>query len=113
MQDWEVAIEAAQEKKAEDIVVLNIGAISSFTDHFILCSGNSARQTQAIAGGVEEKLREAGLRPLGVEGRQVGQWILLDYGDFIVHIFTPEKREFFNLERLWNKAPRVAVPEPV
>jgi len=110
MQDWQVAAEAALSRKAEDVVVLDIGAISSFTDHFVICNGTNSRQTQAIAGAVEDTLRENGLRPLGIEGMQKGEWILMDYGDFIVHIFSPEKRTFFDLERLWKTAPRVEVP---
>jgi len=111
MQDWQVAAEAALSRKAEDVVMLDIGAISSFTDHFVICNGTNARQTQAIADAVEDALREAGLRPLGIEGAQKGEWVLMDYGDFIVHIFSPEKRAFFDLERLWKTAPRLEVPE--
>jgi len=111
MKDWQTAVEAAQSRKAEDVVVLDIGAISSFTDHFIICNGTNQRQTQAIAGAVEDALREEGLRPLGIEGMQKGEWILMDYGDLIIHIFSPEKRAFFDLERLWKTAPRLAVPE--
>ena len=111
MDNWEVAVQAAQSKKAEDVTVLNIGAVSSFADQFVICSGTNTRQTQAIADAVEDDLRNEGVRPLGVEGRQHGEWILMDYGDFIVHIFAPEKREFYGLERLWRNAPRLPVPE--
>lgn len=111
MQDWEVAVVAALSKKAEDITVLNIGAVSSFTEQFIICSGTNVRQTQSISDGVEEALREKGRKPLGVEGRQHGEWILMDYGDFIVHIFAPEQREHYNLERLWRNAPHLPLPE--
>ena len=108
--DWQVALEAAASRKAEDPVVLHIGAISSFTDYFILLTGNNQRQTQAIADSIEASLKERGLRPLGVEGRQSGEWVLMDYGDFVVHIFSPEKRTFYDLERLWKSAPRVPLP---
>ncbi len=111
MQDWEVAVQAAYSKKAEDVVVLDIGAVSTFTDHFVICSGASARQTQAISEAVERALRSEGYRPLGIEGRQHGGWVLMDYGAFVVHVFTPEKREFYDLERLWKKAPRLPLPE--
>lgn len=111
MQAWEIAVHAAQSKKAEDIRVLHIGEVSSFTEHFVLCNGTNPRQTQAIADAIEEALRAEGLKPLGVEGKSNGDWVLLDYGDFIVHIFTPEKRAFYDLERLWRGAPSVPVPE--
>lgn len=111
MQPWEVAVIAAQSKKAEDMTVLDIGAVSSFTEQFIICSGTNVRQTQAIAEAVEEELRQAGFKPLGVEGRQHGEWILMDYGDFIVHIFAPEQREHYGLERLWRNAPHLPLPE--
>ena len=111
MEHWQVAVRAAQSKKAEDIVVLEIGAVSSFAEHFIICSGSNPRQTTSIADGIEEALREVGFRPIGVEGRQAGEWVLMDYGDFIVHIFSPEKRDFYSLERLWKNAPRLPVPE--
>ena len=110
MQDWEVAVQAAYSKKAEDIVVLNVGEVSSLADHFVVCSGQSQRQTQAIADAVVDELRSEGWRPLGVEGHQRGDWILLDYGDLVVHVFTPEKRAFYDLERLWRAAPRVPTP---
>jgi ribosome-associated protein len=111
MEIWEIAAEAAQSRKAEDIVVLDIGKVSSFTDYFLLCTGTNIRQTQAIANAVQEKLRENGWRPMGVEGEQRGEWVLLDYGDMIVHVFTPDKRVYYDLERLWAKAPRLSVPE--
>ena len=111
MEPWQIAVEAARSKKAEDIVVLDIGKVSSFTDSFVVCTGTNVRQTQAIANAVQEKLREEGWRPMGVEGEQRGEWILVDYGDMLVHVFTPEKRAFYDLERLWSKAPRIPVPE--
>lgn len=111
MQDWKVAVQAAVSKKAEDAVVLEIGEVSSMADYFVLVSGTSSRQTQAIANGVQDALRAEGLRPLGVEGLQQGDWILLDYGDLVVHVFSAEKRRFYDLERLWKTAPRLPVPE--
>jgi ribosome-associated protein len=108
----ETAIEAAQDKKAADLVVLNLADICSFTDRFLICTGGSVRQTQAIADNVAEKLAEEGLKPSHIEGRTRGNWILMDYVDFVVHVFTPETREFYDLERLWRQGRRVAIPEP-
>ena len=102
------AVEAAFDKKALNLDVLQVGAITSIGDYFIICSGNSERQTQAIADGIESRLRESlRVRPLLVEGTTPGRWILMDYGDFIVHIFTEECRRFYGLERLWGDAPNV------
>ena len=111
MADWEVAVRAAQSKKAEDIVVLDILAVSSFTDAFVICSGSNQRQVQSIADGIETELKAAGVRPIGIEGYSNGGWVLMDYGDFVVHILLPESRKFYDLERLWKNAPRIPVPE--
>ncbi len=110
MQDWEVAVQAAISKKAEDIAVLDIGKVSSLADYFVVANGTNVRQNQAISEGIQEALRAEGLRPLGIEGQQNGEWILLDYGDMIIHVFSPEKRHFYDLERLWKNAPRIPVP---
>lgn len=111
MQDWEAAAQAALEKKAENVIILDIGQVSSLTGHFVVATGTNTRQTQAIAEGIRDDLRELGRRPLGVEGLNQGEWILLDYGDFLIHIFTPEKRGFYDLERLWSNAPRTVVSQ--
>jgi ribosome-associated protein len=111
MQDWEAAAQAALEKKAENVILLDIGKVSSLTGHFVVATGTTTRQTQAIADGILDNLRGRGLRPLGVEGMIQGEWILMDYGYFLVHIFTPEKRGFYDLERLWSNAPRTTVSE--
>lgn len=108
---WEIAARAAQARKAEDIVVLDISVLSSFTDVFLLCTGRSQRQLQAIADAIEDELRAEGWRPLGVEGRRDANWILMDYGDFVIHILTPEARKFYDIERLWRAAPRLPVAE--
>lgn len=110
MESWQLAVEAAQSRKAEDIVVLHIGEVSSLTEYFVVCSGTNTRQTQAIADAIEDRLREDGWRPMGVEGKQSGEWVLMDYGDLVVHIFSPQKRRFFELERLWRNAPQIPVP---
>jgi len=111
MADWKEAVRAAQSKQAQELVVLDIRGVSSFTDTFILCSGSNARQMQAISGAIEDSLKQTGSRPIGVEGYETAHWILMDYGDFIVHIFSEEARGFYDLERLWKNAVRVPVPE--
>ena len=103
-----IAVAAALDKKAFDLDVLAVGNLTSIADYFILCSAGSERQTQSIADNVIEKLRaEAHTKPLLVEGTPPGRWILLDFGDFIVHVFTEETRRFYGLERLWGDAPNV------
>jgi ribosome-associated protein len=106
------AAQAAQDKKAIDLAVLDVREVSSFTDFFIICSGQNVRQVKAIADAVEETLRKDAARPAHVEGYDRADWVLLDYFDFIVHVFTPTMREFYALERLWGSAERIAVPEP-
>jgi ribosome-associated protein len=103
------AARAADEKKAQDVLVLRLSAITEFTDYFIICSGNSTRQTQAIADAVTEELKKIKTRPMHTEGYNNGEWILIDYGAFVVHIFTGESRRFYDLERLWRDAERVEV----
>lgn len=104
------AVEAAGEKKAERVVVLRLSALTEFTDYFIICSGNSSRQTQAIADEVTEQLKKRhGLRPLSTEGYGNGEWILIDFGAFVAHIFTEDSRAFYDLERLWRDAEVVPV----
>ena len=100
-------VETVLDKKALEVDVLSVGDLTSIADYFILCSATNERQSQAIADGVEEKLRNGGIRPLMVEGSGTGRWILLDYGDFILHVFTEETRRFYSLERLWGDAPNV------
>jgi len=101
-----ISVKASQEKKAEDIQVLDLQDISSFTDYFVIMQGNSKRQNSAIYEGVEKALKEKNVRPLSIEGRENAEWILMDYGDFIIHIFSKEAREYFCLEKLWGDAPR-------
>jgi ribosome-associated protein len=100
-------MEAADGKQALDIVVLDLRAASGFTDFFVICSGANPRQIRAIADAVSEKLREEDVRPAHVEGYERSEWILLDYFDFIVHVFSKETRAFYALERLWGDADRV------
>ena len=101
---------AALDHKAIDLVILEVKKLSSFTDYFVITSGNSDRQVQAIASHIEEKLKKEGIHPLGVEGKQKGTWVLLDYGDVVIHVFYNPMREFYDLERLWSDAPRVDLP---
>jgi len=101
------AVAAAEDRKAVDLKVLHLGDVSGFTDYFLICSGTNERQVQAIADGVEERLRAERVRPLHVEGYNRAQWVLLDYGDLVVHVFQEEPRSFYALERLWSDAPDV------
>ena len=105
-----VAVAAAVDKKAFDLDVLSVGGLTSIADYFILTSASSERQAQAIADNVLERLRdELKVKPLLVEGSTPGRWILIDFGDFIVHVFTEDCRRFYGLERLWGDAPNVTV----
>jgi ribosome-associated protein len=103
------AIAAALDRKAEDMVVLDLTKASAFTDFFVICTATNRRQSQAIADAVKEALAKKGARPALVEGYEKGDWILIDYFDFIVHVFMPSAREFYSLERLWGDAERVEV----
>lgn len=106
------AIRAALDKKALDVVVLDLRKAGGFTDYFVICSGTSGRQIQAIADGVKTTLKtEVGERPVLAEGSEKSQWILLDYFDFVVHVFSRECRDFYSLERLWGNAERHDVSE--
>ena len=104
------AVQAAAEKKAIDIVVLDLREIASFTDYFVITSGTNERQVQAISDEVYETLKKAGTTAARVEGYKTAEWILLDYGDFIVHVFEQKSRSFYDLERLWRESTRVALP---
>ena len=104
----EVAVTAALDKKASGLEVLRVAELTSLADYFIICSGGTERQATAIADGIEEKLRvELQTKPRLVEGLTPGRWVVMDYGDFIVHVFTEETRAFYGLERLWGDAPDV------
>ena len=105
------AVRAALDKKAGDVVVLDLRDTPAFTDFFILCSGQSQRQVKAIADGVEDALRTAKVRPSHVEGYERAEWVLMDYFSFIVHVFTPQTRTFYSLERLWGDAERIEVSD--
>ena len=103
-----LAVTAALSRKAEGLKVFDLEAVSDFTDRFLICSGTNQRQVQAIADAIVKDLRQAGLRPLHVEGYDHAHWILLDFGgDMVIHVFNDESRRFYDLERLWADAPDV------
>lgn len=102
-----LAVKAAQARKGEEICVLDLRDVSSFTDFFVIMHGNSSRQNIALYEGVEEELKRTGVRPLSVEGKENAEWILMDYGDFLVHVFTRSSRDYYSLDKLWGDAPRV------
>src|SRR5262245_5656106 len=103
----ERAIRAAEDKKALDLLVLDLRRAAGFTDYFVICSGGNARQVRAIADAVKDALEKDGAKPAHGEGYDRSEWILLDYFDFIVHVFAPETRTFYALERLWGSAERI------
>ncbi|MGO9315477.1 MAG: ribosome silencing factor [Syntrophobacteraceae bacterium] len=111
MSSKERAILCAREAirfKALDLVLLDVSRFSSFADFFIICSGKSGRQVQGIADNLENDLKKQGLKPIGTEGKREGHWVLMDYGDIIIHVFYEPVRYFYDLESLWSEAPRVA-----
>ena len=101
------AVAAADGRQAVDLRVLHLGKVSDFTEYFVVCGGTNERQVQAIADAVQERLRDNKVRPLHVEGYNRGQWVLIDYGDLVVHVFQEEPRRHYALERLWGDAPDV------
>src|SRR2546429_2033121 len=100
-------VEVASDKKASDVVLLRTAEVTTMADYFVICSGRSDRQVHALAGALVDELRKEGVRPLGIEGRGGARWILLDYGSVIVHIFAPDERDYYGLERLWSNAAQV------
>jgi len=107
-----LCVRYALERKAYDLLLLDVRELTSLADYFLIGTGRSDRQVQAIAQGIDENLAAVGLRPTAVEGFAGGRWILLDYGDVVVHVFLDSVRVFYDLERLWMRASRVALPEP-
>ena len=106
------AINACQEKKAEEITILELEKGSgAFTDYFVVCSGTNPRQIQAISDEVEDRLKKAGMPPTHVEGYKQAEWVLLDYVDFVVHVFSEKSRRFYDLERLWKSAKRLELSD--
>ncbi len=103
-----LVVDAASDKKAQDIVLLDVHAVASFTDYFVICAGTSERQIRAIADGIDEALSKRGISPYKREGTPDDGWVLLDYSDVVVHIFSPEQRTFYGLEKLWESGRIVA-----
>lgn len=112
---WERALlcaQAALDKKAYDLILLKVTALTSVADYFVICTGRSDVQVQSICRAIEEAAAQVGMKPLAIEGFTHGQWVLMDFGDVVVHIFYETVREFYNLEGLWTQAPRCTLPEP-
>jgi ribosome-associated protein len=107
---WLAAVRAAESKKATDIKVLDLTGITSFTDYFVVCTGANARQVQAISDEIGQTLKDRGELPISAEGYKDAEWVLVDFGDFLVHIFSPRARAYYDLERLWRNAKNVAIP---
>lgn len=107
----QIAVDAATDKKGLEIVVLDLRKSDAFTDFFVIATGANPRQVHAIADGVEMALKGAGVRPSNVEGAKRAEWVLLDYFDFVVHVFSPSARAFYGLERLWATARRITIDE--
>lgn len=111
-EEVKLALHSASEKKAFDMVALDLREIASFAEFFVICSGANTRQAQAIADEIEEQLKkQLKTRAVRIEGYRTAEWILMDYGDFIVHIFDKDARDFYDLQRLWRDAKRVELPE--
>jgi len=107
---WQVCVKAAESKKAEGIRVLDLRPITTFADFFVLCNGTNQRQVQAIADEVVREMKLVGERPASTEGYSNGEWILLDYGDLVVHVFSEKSRIYYDLDRLWRDATEVRLP---
>ena len=108
---WLIAVRAAESKKATDIKVLDLSGITSFADYFVICTGANQRQIQAVSDEVCLQLKEQAQElPLSLEGYNQAEWVLADYGDLLVHIFSPKARDYYDLERLWRSAKTVEIP---
>ena len=107
------AAAAAAEKQASDVLVMDVEAQLVVTEYFLIATGRNDRQVAGIAHSIEDRLRDDGWKPIGREGERENTWVLLDYGDFVVHVFQPQEREFYRLEKLWSDAPRVELPPEV
>ena len=107
-----LCVRYALDKKAYDLLLLEVGAHTSLADYFLICTGRSDTQVQAIAQSIQENLAALGRKPRTIEGLSIGHWVLMDYGDVVVHIFLESVRAFYDLERLWARSPVVTLPEP-
>lgn len=106
-----LAVQASANKKAETIKILDLRNLSTFTDYFMICSGQSDRQVQAIADSIVIELKEEGFSPISVEGYSEGRWVVVDYGDLVIHVFHDALRDYYNMEELWYDAKRVPIPQ--
>ncbi|MBF0538302.1 MAG: ribosome silencing factor [Nitrospirae bacterium] len=104
-------VNALEDKKADDISILKLQSLTAIADYFVICTGTNSPQIRAIADNVERRLRDSGVKPLGIEGIRHTQWVLMDYNDVMVHIFTEEMRDYYNIERLWIDAPSLTSEE--
>ncbi len=107
----QIVIDAMLEKKAGEITMMDLREATYFTDHFVICCGGSEPQIRSIYKNVDDKMSEEGIEAHHIEGRSESGWILMDYRDFVVHIFSPEKRSYYDLERLWGDAPRISIKD--
>lgn len=113
-QDLQLAIRCAADKKAQNMVALDLRPVASFTEYFVICSANNQRQVQAIADEISEQLKkQLKHSPVRIEGYNAAEWVLMDYGDFVFHIFDKNARDFYDLERLWRDATKVDLPEDI
>jgi ribosome-associated protein len=103
-----ISLEASQAKKGENLIVLDLRGISSFTDFFVIMHGNSPRQNIALYENIEQELKKENIKPLSVEGKKHAEWVLMDYGNFIVHVFSKKAREYYSLEKLWGDASKLS-----
>jgi ribosome-associated protein len=110
-EDAVVTAQIALDKKAQDVVLLEVSRVTTYADYFLICSGRSVIQVKAIVSAIEQSLKDRGIRPLHVEGQSEGRWVLLDYDELIIHVFQEETRQFYNLERLWNDVPCITFEE--
>ena len=110
-QSVRLVLEAAQNKKAAALTALDLSGLGAFTDYFVVCTGFSKPQVQAICGAVEEQLAHIGRSPAHREGYPTADWVLLDYGSFVVHVFSEQARRYYDLERLWRSAPKIEIPD--
>ncbi len=106
-----LSVQAAANKKADTIKILDLKELSSFTDYFVICSGTSDRQVQAIADSIAIELKEDGFAPVSVEGYREGRWVIVDFGDIVVHVFLDALREYYDIEHLWFEAKKVPIPQ--
>jgi ribosome-associated protein len=106
-----LSIQAAANKKAENMKILDLHEISSFTDYFVVCSGHSDRQVQAIADSIVIQLKEDGFAPISVEGYREGRWVVVDFGDVVIHVFLDALRDYYDIEQLWQDARKVPIPQ--